>query len=81
VRANELAVRLVDEFGNPDELKGAAAAEALRNRNGVIFFKDGYGNRAISHIDLWDGTTMELGDAILPAFENASYIWFWELPK
>jgi hypothetical protein len=72
VRADELALRLKDLWGEPEE-HAPGTGEPLQGRKGVIYFEHGYDD--ISHIDLWDGA--KLGDEIEPAFQSSSRVWFW----
>jgi hypothetical protein len=84
IRAHELANRLTDEWGDPEELTRETAKQQLRNRIGVIFFKGGFGFLGNDdHIDLWDRErwVSETITTFEKATDRAEKIWFWEIRK
>lgn len=70
LRAEELAQWLIKVLGQPDKYTAAVAIEAVKFRNGIVFFKDFWArdlpnggqesgiNRSGDHIDVWDGHTI-----------------------
>lgn len=76
VRADELARRLKDLWGQPEEY-APGTGQSLQGRKGVIYFEHGY--NGVSHIDLWDGA--KLGDDLEAAFQSSDRVWFWTTPE
>ncbi|MBV9155540.1 MAG: hypothetical protein JO097_04715 [Acidobacteriaceae bacterium] len=89
VRCDQLAWRLISEWGTPKTLHGRDAFDAIHGKTGVIFVKNGFrphhGGRE-NHIDLWNGTQMGSWRKLDASehtyrglFAKADLIWFWEL--
>lgn len=84
IRAQELANRLQDEWGEPVLLKSSAAEKAITGKRGIVFIEDGWANArgemTVDHIDVWNGRLIGAHNALEPRFERAVRVWFWELP-
>jgi hypothetical protein len=52
---------------------------ALKDKKGMVFIMNGWGGT--DHIDLWDGTTMQMkGSADTADYrKRGKQVWFWEL--
>lgn len=78
LRAQELAdwmARETGQFGIVDVEKNDASYNDYKNKQGIVFFKDGWG--ATDHIDVWNGSEMKAG--YKDYFSKAKEVWFWEL--
>jgi hypothetical protein len=90
VRSDEMARRLIDEWGAPAKFQGSATFDAVHGKKGVIFVKNGFRTHHgghDSHIDLWNG--VQMGSWHNPdaseqtyrgLFERADEVWFWQFP-
>lgn len=87
--AEELARWLAKALGNPEIYNKGEAFEKVKDRKGIILFRDYWTREASSelngdHIDLWNGETMpgkKAADFLGPEteFQKAKDIWFWEI--
>jgi Type VI secretion system (T6SS), amidase effector protein 4 len=88
VKAEDLAKRLVEEWGTPAiKVGGGDASKALAGRRGVVFVEDAWFSRralakTVDHIDVWNGSRMGAYDEAqsVETFARASYVWLWPVP-
>lgn len=81
ISAQQLANRLVNEFGPPRYLDGKQARAAIAGRRGIVFLQNAYlrpRGRTGDHIDLWDRDRIAATATSTP-FERAGKVLFWEL--
>ena len=84
IRAEEVGQWLNDtaDFVGVAEIRkrsaGVIAAQAYATRQGVVLFRNfwGQGNQG-DHVDLWNGSMMTHGAASY--FERSEEVWFWDL--
>jgi hypothetical protein len=83
INTEQIAGRLKDQFGAPEEFDGATALDSIKERKGIVFLRHAYENpsrlglRTGSHVDVWDGANGASGSRL--PFNNAEKVWFWEL--
>jgi hypothetical protein len=96
VKAQHLADATAERFGPPDiKVPGTAAIDAIASKQGVIFMQDCWGGFVLpvikikvtedtaDHIDLWDGSTLEIYrdkpiGAVHAFVKKSKQVWFWE---
>lgn len=82
IRAEELAERLREKWGEPAELKKSEARQYIQGKKGVVFLLHAYretshvGLRAGNHIDVWNGD--RIGSTATLPLEEAEKVWFWQ---
>lgn len=89
VKSEQMATRLVHEWGSPTKLRGSAAFDAIHGKTGAIFVKNAFRTHHgghDSHIDLWNGKQMgswhnpdASEQTYRGLFQRADEIWFWQL--
>ncbi|MEW6353615.1 MAG: T6SS effector amidase Tae4 family protein [Pseudomonadota bacterium] len=85
IKAQQLADRLRDEWGEPLAVEGPQTLEAISGKRGVIFIQNAYrragsaGERTGDHIDVWDADHIA-SDSSTP-FDDAEQVWFWEIAE
>lgn len=86
IRAQELANRLRDEWGEPVIIKTRDARKIISGKRGIVLIQDAYGepddqgHRTIDHIDVWNGSRIGSEDTVSSNFEQAPQVWFWQIP-
>lgn len=84
IRAQELANRIRDEWGEPAIIKTRDARKLIAGKKGIVLIQDAYGepddrgHRTIDHIDVWNGS--RIGSDVYPNFAEAPQVWFWQIP-
>jgi hypothetical protein len=87
VRAQDMADRLVREWGRPVSVDGKDARKTIAGKRGVIFLQHAYlraggvmrmQGATGDHIGLWDSD--HLADSASTPFDRAQKVWFWEIP-
>lgn len=76
LRAQELADWISIKphyFGTTSTHKNVTKAK-FSSKKGIVFIQNGWG--ATDHIDLWDGTSMKVGES--EYFALGKEVWFWE---
>lgn len=76
--AETLARHLKNIYRKPLIYKRPSRAKILlKNKKGIIFFKDlkGFRGGIGDHIDLWNGKITKTGEY----WEKCKQVWFWEL--
>lgn len=84
LRAEQLALRLKEEWGEPDiKVYGPDALKSIADKKGIIFVENAWRTRAfaktVDHIDIWNGKYMASSTVAdsEKAFQNADMVWLW----
>lgn len=84
--ANALNRVIIPGLKKVEKLSGKESFEKIKNRKGVIFFRNFYGpGMQGDHIDLWNGWRLSALASLMSVYTpwGSSYhkgtIWFWEI--